>query len=785
MQHSRFGLTTALAGVFVASLLQGHALASHAAPATYYVAPGGSDSAAGSLTSPWGSLEHALESLHAGDTLLVRGGVYRERIASAGIQPGTAGAPVRVAAFPGEQPVLHGALWLRDADYWTISGLDVTWDPETGRPSDHMVKLEGGRGWSFEDAEVWGSRGYSAILVAGEAVDWSLQRLYVHDTHDTHDTHGRNQDNLITVSGNARAGTIQRNLLTGSPNGRAVGVGSPREWQQDPHGIVIRYNTMFDNRGPGNVELAYQTRNVDVYRNIMVGSARRRANVTRWKLNGRDNSVRNNIGWDSLRVVTRKQVSERGNLHEDPVLAAPAAGDFRPLRSLAQGYGASVVDLVDPDGDPGEPPVDPSPEPEPSPAPTHTPVPTHTPAPLPTTPAPLPTTPAPQPATPAPSPTSPAPSPTAPAVGTLQASAVDPSTATLRATPPSLAASAEIRRDDLLVDRFPVSGTFTYSDRLLWENTAYRYEVRWLGRDAQVVGYERAQVRTPARSGGVEPLYPASSFWNQPIPTGAATHPQSDAMVAKALVEQAPRANFANTDSWGIAATFANPVTREYSVACTRYDCGTDVRFRIPAHATPTTGSDHHLAVLDPSSDRELDMWIAARTAADGWSAGSRFTFSMSGSGPCAVGQRCNGAVAAGFSLMGGVIRPEEIAAGRIDHALVFTTPMTRSGVIACPASHTDGKYADVGAMPEGARIQLDPSFDVAATSWPAWKKTIARALQRYGAFLGDTGGTVAIRGEADVNRGYNAWAMAGAPEGASLADLPWGRMRVLDFQTC
>ena len=768
MQYSRFGTASALAGVVVASLLQGPALATHAAPATYYVAPGGSDSGDGSLTSPWGSLEHALETLHAGDTLLVRGGVYRERITSAEVGAGTSSAPVTVSAYPGEQPVLQGTLWLRDADYWTVSGLDVTWDPDTGRPSDHMVKLEGGRGWSFEDAEVWGSHGFSAILVAGEAADWKLQRLYVHDTYDTH---GRNQDNLITVSGNARAGTIQRNLLSGSPNGRAVGVGSPREWQQDPHSIVVRYNTMFDNRGPSNVELAYQTRKVDVYRNIMVGSAPGRANVTRWKLDGRDNSVRHNIGWGSLRVVTRKQVAERGNFHEDPVLAAPGSGDFRPLRSLAQGYGASVPDLVDPDE--GEPPVDPTPDPDPTP----TPDPTQSPAPQPThTPAPSPA------ASPSPSPS---PEPTAPAVGTLQATATGPATATLRVTPPALAASAEVRRDDFLVDRFPVSGTFTYTDRLLWENTSYRYQVRWLGRDGQVVGYETAQVRTPALSGGVEPLYPQSSFWNQPIPAGAASHPQSDAMVAAALVAEAPRANLANTDSWGIAATYANPVSREYSVACTRYDCGTDVRFRIPAHAVPTTGSDHHLAVLDPTSDRELDMWIAERSASDGWAAGSRFTFPVSAGGPCAVGQRCNGAVAAGFSLMGGVIRPEEIAAGSIDHALVFTTPKTRAGVIACPASHTDGKYSDPGAMPEGARIQLDPAFDVAATTWPAWKKTIARALQRYGAYLGDTGGTVAIRGEADVNRGYNAWAMAGAPEGASLADLPWGRMRVLDFQTC
>jgi hypothetical protein len=768
LRYSRMGLATAL--VCVAASLPFHGLAA-ASESTHYVAPGGSGD--GSATAPWGSLEQAFESLEPGDTLVVRAGLYRERITSAEVRPGTADAPITVTAEAGEAPVLQGALWLRNASYWSISGLNVTWDPATGRSSDHMVKLEGGRGWRFTDAEVWDSHGYSAILVAGDAVDWSLQRLYVHDTHASN---RRNQDNLITVAGNARAGIIQRSVLTGSPNGRAIAVGSPRRWEQDPHNVVIRYNTMFDNRGPSNVELAYQTRKVDVYRNIMVGSARGRANVTRWQLDGRDNSVRHNIGWDSLRVVTRKQVDERGNLHEDPFLAAPHAGDYTPLRGVARDYGAGGLELVDPDE--GEGPVDPSPSP--SPEPSTPPLP----SPEPTIPSPAPSaTPTPStPPTPRPS-TSPSPAPTTPPVGTLQANATGPSVATLRVTPPDLAASVEIRRDDFLVDRFPAGGTFTYTDRLLWEDTAYRYEVRWLGRDGQVVGYERAQVRTPARSGGVDPLYPQSSFWNQPIPAGAATHPDSDLIVTKALVEHGSRANFANTDAWGIAATFANPVSREYDVACTRYDCGTQIRFRIPAHAAPTTGSDHHLAVFDPSADRELDMWIAEKT--DGWAAGSRFTFPVSASGPCATGQRCNGAVAAGFSLMGGVIRPEEIAEGRIDHALVFTTPVTRAGVIACPASHTDGKFNDPGAMPEGARIQLDPDFDVAGTSWPAWKKTVARALQRYGAYLGDTGGTVAIRGEADVNRGYNAWAMAGAPEGASLADLPWGRMRVLDFETC
>ncbi len=76
---------------------------------------------------------------------------------------------------------------------------------------------------------------------------------------------------------------------------------------------------------------------------------------------------------------------------------------------------------------------------------------------------------------------------------------------------------------------------------------------------------------------------------------------------------------------------------------------------------------------------------------------------------------------------------------------------------IACPATHTDGVYNDIAALPEGARIQLDPAFNVEAQAWPRWEKTIAHALQTYGAYVGDTGGSLAIFGEANIDRGYDA----------------------------
>src|SRR5207247_7044747 len=85
-------------------------------------------------------------------------------------------------------------------------------------------------------------------------------------------------------------------------------------------------------------------------------------------------------------------------------------------------------------------------------------------------------------------------------------------------------------------------------------------------------------------------------------------------------------------------------------------------------------------------------------------------------------------------------------------------------------------------AIPEGARIQLDPAFDVDGQPWPAWEKTIARALQTYGAYLEDTGGSLAFYAEPNLDRGYDAWSLAGVPGAPqSLANLPWDSFRVLD----
>ena len=255
--------------------------------------------------------------------------------------------------------------------------------------------------------------------------------------------------------------------------------------------------------------------------------------------------------------------------------------------------------------------------------------------------------------------------------------------------------------------------------------------------------------------------------------------------MAKAIARYSANAVLAKGEKWGVPVAFAVASSKTYSVVCTRY-CGTSpIAFHIPGGAKPATGSDHHLAVLDGA--RELDLWQARYdSATDSWSASTVLVNDASGWGAsCAEGKHCNAADAAGFALLGGLVWPHEFRAGHIDHALALTTPFTRSGYIACPATHTDGKSADPDAIPEGARVQLDPTFDVNAQPWPDWKKVLARALQRYGAYIVDTGGALAVRGVSDINMPDNSWAAAGTPTQAGLFDLPWDRIRVLQLRPC
>jgi hypothetical protein len=103
---------------------------------------------------------------------------------------------------------------------------------------------------------------------------------------------------------------------------------------------------------------------------------------------------------------------------------------------------------------------------------------------------------------------------------------------------------------------------------------------------------------------------------------------------------------------------------------------------------------------------------------------------------------------AAGFCNLSGRIRAQELLKCRINHALDLTTSKTSSSFV-YPAVRSDGGTS--GGIPEGSRVQYDPSFD--PSGLPCYKRAVVTALQHYGGFVSDTSGApyFAFAVESDV----------------------------------
>ena len=204
-----------------------------------------------------------------------------------------------------------------------------------------MVKFTNGDHWSFTDAEVWGAHSFAGLLVAGTTGNWLVARNYIHDTYPTN---GINQDHLIYVNADGPGGVIERNLLVNSENGRAVKVGPATATGSWVTNVTIRHNTMNNNLGPSNIQIAWQSSNTDVYGNIMVKPGANRSTVTAFQLTGTGNHVHDNLYWDAARAadtaVTGLTVGT--NLNTNPLLTGTGP-DMHATNPAAAPYGHTAV----------------------------------------------------------------------------------------------------------------------------------------------------------------------------------------------------------------------------------------------------------------------------------------------------------------------------------------------------------------------------------------------------------------------------------------------------------
>lgn len=251
----------------------------------------------------------------------------------------------------------------------------------------------------------------------------------------------------------------------------------------------------------------------------------------------------------------------------------------------------------------------------------------------------------------------------------------------------------------------------------------------------------------------VDPPPPVGTAWKWDA-TQATADPQSAALVAKI---QFTRAQLV-TNAWAVATAVAAPSDPSYHVPCV--NGGTlDQTVRIPLGTLPDPGQpngDNHLTVLD--GGREHEFWQPTYDPA-----ATRRIVSCNGGSSFPTGSLQEGRGYAGnaacFAMRAALIRPEEIKAGLIDHALHFEMPAVGSGAPRYPALQNAGQTP--GRLVEGSWLRL-PAF-VGMAGLKAWEVTVAHALQAHGMFLRDGSGAFCIIGENPINRGgRQVWADAG-----------------------
>ncbi len=254
--------------------------------------------------------------------------------------------------------------------------------------------------------------------------------------------------------------------------------------------------------------------------------------------------------------------------------------------------------------------------------------------------------------------------------------------------------------------------------------------------------------------------YAVDSPFNQRIPARPQVHPRSRAIVTTLLSWGTPSSLVAGAndspDDYAHPTYYATSTDPVYRLRSDSRWGGSPIdgkRIRIPSAARPASGDDSHMTVVEPDG-WEYDFWrVLSKPRGGGtlrYTNGNRIR--VDGDGLHAS------ATASGFGNLAGIIRAQELAAGRIEHALFLvvrcTTPSRGfgygarrrdgDGAYVYPADGGDARCGsdESDAPPMGARLQLAMSdAQIDALPVPLWKKGVLRALAHYGGYVGDTGG--------------------------------------------
>lgn len=165
-----------------------------------------------------------------------------------------------------------------------------------------------------------------------------------------------------------------------------------------------------------------------------------------------------------------------------------------------------------------------------------------------------------------------------------------------------------------------------------------------------------------------------------------------------------------------------------------------------PIEGYPNPGSgDRHVLVLDNANCFLYELYSSYPGSGGSWNADSAAIWDLTSNEIRPYGW--TSADAAGLPIFPGLVRYDEVAAGKINHAIRFTLQHSRAAFV-LPATHWAANSSNVNAAPMGMRIRLKASFNVSGFS--TTNQVILNAMKKYGLIMADNGSSMYISGAPD-----------------------------------
>lgn len=246
-------------------------------------------------------------------------------------------------------------------------------------------------------------------------------------------------------------------------------------------------------------------------------------------------------------------------------------------------------------------------------------------------------------------------------------------------------------------------------------------------------------------------VFPADNPWNRRVDT-LPVAPDSAAVVRSIGLDGSLHADF-GSGLWegapiGIPFTVVGKTTPRSRVSFEYADESDRVRYPIPPNVKieggPRADGDRHALLLDRDACRLYELF-ALRKEGGRWTAGSGAVFDLRSNTLRPAGW--TSADAAGLAILPGLARYDEVARGRIDHALRFTVERTRRAYV-WPARHFASDLTDPSLPPMGLRLRLKADYPFAG--FPRQARVVLRALKEYGMIVSDNGSSWYISGAPD-----------------------------------